>query len=174
MYKSFFTDLAKKENGKFLYKDESLAYINGVRSPNVNYRVDFDYLGCHFTVINRTGTAYVGMIKCEISPNLNPIEFEINNITHFENLFRRKKSRLRIKSDNLDISNFLKNNEEFIELERIAARDKFSPVIVCENKGNWKIMSKYHLEFDNWIEPVEPTIALFKSLINKFDMGSRE
>ena len=135
MYKAYFKNLAEKENGKFFFKDDNIAFGNGVRSPNVTYRVEFDYEDNHFTIINRTGTAYVATISCELSKTLQPIEFEINNITHFTNLFLRKKSRLKIKADNQNIKYFITKNLNYQLLEKIANRDKFSPVITCKKNS---------------------------------------
>ena len=168
MYKAFFKNLAEKENGKFFFKDENIAFLDGVRSPNVTYRVEFDYDNNHFTIINRTGTAYVATISCELPKTIQPIEFEIINITHFRNMFLRKKSRLRIKSDNQNIEYFLTQNENYKHLEKIADRDKFSPIITCEKDNGWKIVAKYHLEFDNWIEPIQSILAMYKDLIAEF------
>ncbi len=168
MYKAFFKNLAEKENGKFFYKDENIAFLDGVRSPNVIFRVEFDYEDNHFTIINRTGTAYVATITCVLSNTIQPIEFEINNITHFQNLFLRRKSRLKIKSDNHNIEHFLTQNKSFKTLEEIADRDKFSPIITCERENKWKIITKFHLEFDVWTEPIEPILTLYKDLIAEF------
>ena len=54
-------------------------------------------------------------------------------------------------------------------LSQIAKKENFSPVITCKFDGVWKIEAKYHLEFDNWIEPIEPIIELCKNLIDEFE-----
>jgi hypothetical protein len=169
MYKSYFKNLAEKENGKFYFRDEDISIGMGVRSPNVIYKVTFDYKDNHFTIINRTGTAYVGSISCELSKSLQPIQFEINNISHIQNLFLRKKSRLKIIADNPNIKYFLTENENLESLSKIADKEKFSPIITCELDKKWQIITKYHLEFDNWTEVVEPIIGLYKNLIDEFE-----
>ena len=169
MYRKFFKNLAEKENGKFYFKDEDISIGMGARSPNVFYKITFDYKNNPFTIINRTGTAYVGTISCELNKILQPIEFEINNTSHFQNLFLRKKSRLKIKSENSNIKYFLTKNNSLNILNQIAKKDDFSPIITCEFDETWRIVNKYHLEFDNWIEPIEPTIELFKNLIDEFE-----
>ena len=60
-------------------------------------------------------------------------------------------------------------NGNFEALGKIADRDKFSPNITCHNNDGWKLVAKYHLEFDDWTEPVEPMVALFKDLIAEFE-----
>ncbi|MEJ6791533.1 MAG: hypothetical protein QNK89_02020 [Lacinutrix sp.] len=42
-------------------------------------------------------------------------------------------------------------------------------MITCENNNGWKIVSKYHLELDNWTQVIEPTIAFCKNLIDEFE-----
>jgi len=169
MYKSFFRRLADKEDGKFYYGEGNIAYHDGSRSPNVTFKVKFDYKDNHFIIINRTGTAYVAEITCILSKTIQPIEFEINNISHLKNLFLRKRNRLYIKSKNLNIKHFIEKNENYELLNRIADKDKFSPLVKCELEKKWDITAIYHLEFDNWTEPIEPMIALFKDIIDEFE-----
>jgi len=169
MYKTYFKNLAEKENGNFYFKDDNLVFGDGVRSPNVTYIVKFDHGDNHFTVINRTGTAYVATISCKLSKSIQPIEFEINNISHFNNLFLRRKKLLEINTKNQNIKYFLTHNDNFESLERIAGNNKFSPIITCIKDKEWSIIAKYHLEFDNWTEPIEPIIKLFKDLIAEFE-----
>jgi len=169
MYKEFFKQLAEKENGKFYFKDENIAFGNGTRSPNITYAVEFGFKGNHFLIYNRTGTAYVANIICKLSKLIQPIEFKINNISHFHNLFVRRKSRLRVIADNQNIKHFLLQNENFKSLQKIADLKKFSPFIFCRLDNEWIINCEYHLEFDDWTEPVELIIALYKDCINQFE-----
>ena len=169
MYKEFFKKLAEKENGKFYFKDENISIGMGVRSPNVLYKITFDYKNNSFTIINQIGNANVGTVCCEMNKTLQPIEFEINNISHLQNLLLRKKGRLKIKSDNSNIKYFLTKSDSLNILSQIAKKENFSPIITCAFDENWRIVTEYHLEFDNWIEPIEPTIELYKNLIDEFE-----
>ncbi len=169
MKKEFFRKLAEKENGKFYFHDENIALPNGVRSPNVTFKVLFDYKANKFEIENRTGTAYVGIINCKLTPTLQPIEFNIETISHLKNLILRKESRFRIKSDNKNIVYFLTKNDSLKDLSKVANKENFSPLMTCEKKDNWNITTKYHLEFDNWTDVVEPIIELYKNLIDEFE-----
>jgi len=169
MYKAFFKELAEREYGKFYYHDKDLGIGGGVRSPNVIFKTTFNYKDNEFTIINQTGTAYVGTISCELSKTIQPIAFEISTISHFKNLFLRKDSRLKLTTNNSNLKYFLSNNDSMKVLSRIADKENFSPLITCELNDSWNIISKYHLEFDNWIDVIEPTIKLYKSLIDEFD-----
>ncbi|MEJ6791534.1 MAG: hypothetical protein QNK89_02025 [Lacinutrix sp.] len=75
MYREVFDTIAKNENGKFNFKDKDISIGGGVRSPNVTYKLAFKYKENKFTIINRTGTAYVGTITCELSKTIQPIYF---------------------------------------------------------------------------------------------------
>ncbi len=169
MFKKFFKNVAEKENGTFYFKDESIHIGAGVRSPNVLYLVKFKYRDNEISVMNRTGTAFIGEIECKLSPTLQPIEFELTSISHIINLFFRKKSRFRIKSNNENIKYFLNNNVALKTLNEIAQRESFSPYIVCDLNGNKRITTEYNLEFDDWTLVVEPIIELYKNLIDEFE-----
>ncbi|WP_298321387.1 hypothetical protein [uncultured Aquimarina sp.] len=169
MYKKLFKELAEKENGKFYYQDNDIAIGGGVRSPNVIFKIKFKYKDNEFTIINRTGTAYVGTISCELSKDLQPIEFELNTISHLKNLFLRKKSRFKINTHNRNLKDFLSKNSSLKLLSKIADKEDFSPIITCQNDCSWEITTKYHLEFDNWTQVLEPIIELYKELIDEFE-----
>lgn len=169
MYKEYFKNLAVKENGKFYFKEEEISIGMGVRSPNVLYKINFDYNNNPFTIQCQTGTAYVGTVSCDLNNALQPIEFEINNYSHLQNLFLRKQSRLKIISNNSNLKYFFSKNDSLKILSQIATKENFSPIITCEFDRKWRLYTRYHLEFDNWVQPIEPMIALFKSLIDRFE-----
>ncbi|WP_290701839.1 hypothetical protein [Lacinutrix sp.] len=172
MNKSFFKELTKKENGKFDFHDKDIGLGGGVRSPNVIYKVEFKYKENEFTIINRTGTAYVGNINCKLSKTIQPIEFELNTISHLKNLFLRKKSRFKIITDNKNLDSFLRKNNALKLLIKIANKENFSPLIRCKKDELWSISSEYHLEFDNWTQVIEPIIEFYKNLIDEFEKNS--
>lgn len=84
------------------------------------------------------------------------------------NLFLRKKSRFKIKSKNNNISFFLDQNAALQSLSNIAKKHNYSPWIIYDTDTP-KIVTKYHLEFDDWTQVIEPTIALYKDLIDEFE-----
>lgn len=165
----FFKKIAENENGNLYYHDEDISIGGGVRSPNVIFTLKFEYKSNVFTIINQTGTKYVGSVSCKLSENLQPIPFEIDSISHFKNLFLRKKSRLQLISKNKNILYFLKYNNAFKSLSKIANKEDFSPYITCSGNNSWNIVCKYHLEFDNWTQVIEPLIELYKNLIDEFE-----
>ncbi len=170
MFKTFFKGLAEKENGDFYFKDKDVSLGLGVRSPNVTYVVKFEYKGCEFSVMNSTGRSYEGNITCKLPSSFQIIPFEITNISHLKNLFLRKKNRLKIQSVNKNIAYFLEKSKDLKDLNVLALKDNYSPWIVSDVELR-TIVCKYHLEFNDWTDVVEPTIALYKSLIDEFEKG---
>ena len=168
MKKTFFTEFAEKVGGKFYFQDSDLKVGGGVRSPKVIYLVKFTYKDCEFSVLNTTGTSYEGNITCKLASGLQSIPFEITTISHLANLFRRKKSRFQIKSENENISYFLNQNQTIKKLSAIAHKHNYSPWFFCDTNEK-KLVTKYHLEFDDWTQVIEPTIQLYKDLIDEFE-----
>lgn len=168
MHKAIFKAIAEKENGKFYVQDSDISLGGGVRSPNVIYLIKFDYKDCAFTILNTTGTSYQANITCNLSKSLQVIAFEITSISHLSNLFLRKKSRFNVKSDNENIIYFLKQNKAIKKLSAIAQAHNFSPWMTCDTEAK-SIVSKYHLEFDDWTQVIAPTIALYKNVIDEFE-----
>lgn len=168
MYRDFFKSLAREKKGKFYFKDEDISIGMGVRSPNVTYKVTYKYKGNGISIMNRTGTAYVGVISCNLTSTLRPSKFEITNTSHFQNLFLRNKSRLKITAENSNLYHFIANNTALTQLDKIAAQHNFSPIITCTLCNVWMLEAKYHLEFDNWTAPVQPIVELFENLIDEF------
>jgi len=140
-----------------------------MHSPNVIFLVKFKYKDNEISILNQTGTSFVGNINCKLNKTLQPIAFEISSISHITNLFRRRKSRFKIKTENENIKYFLEQSSSLNQLSKIAEKENFSPLITCELNDFWSIESNYHLEFDNWTQVVEPTIKLYKALIDEFE-----
>lgn len=169
MYKTAFRELATRENGTFFFQDKDISIGDGVRNPRIVFKVVFEYKGNHFTVLNITGTSYSGNITCKLSKSLQPISFTVDNISHLQNLFLRRKSRLKIKTENKNLKLFLSKNKNFQTLIEIANKDNFCPYIFCKQASYWSIVTEYHLELDNWLEVLDPLINLYKDLIDEFE-----
>jgi len=170
MRKSIFRKLADKYDGKFYFQDENYPMSDGSYTPNVIYLVKFTYKNCEVSVLNTTGKSYEANITCKLPNDIQVIPFEITPISHFKNLFLRRKKLLTVKTKNENISYFLEKNNALIMLNKLALKDNYSPWIVCSKKTN-SIVTKYHLEFDNWTEALEPTVQLYIDLIDEFEKG---
>jgi hypothetical protein len=169
MKTTFFKELARKEQGTFYFQDKDISLGMGVRSPHVVYRVEFVYKKHEFIVENITGTAFVATITCRFATTLRPIEFSVQPISHLKNLFLRKNNRLTVNTENQNLQFFIENNSSFKKLNGIACEHNFSPAIDCDADPVSQIVTKYHLEFDDWTDPVEVLIQLYKDLIDEFE-----
>ncbi|MGB2684306.1 MAG: hypothetical protein WBC43_04745, partial [Olleya sp.] len=92
----------------------------------------------------------------------------VNTTSHLKNLFLHKKSRLNVTTEHSNLKYFLSKNNALNILSEIANKEKFDPNITCQYDNVWIIETNYHLEFDNWTDPIEPIIELYKNLINHF------
>ena len=174
MIKTFFKELAKKEGGTFSYSDEDISIGMGVRSPSVIYQIKFDYKGNEIFIDNRTGTNYVGAIICKISPELRHVKFSLESRSPLSLLFSRKKDQFKIYCENQNFYNFLKNDSSLNKIGVIAQKTKFHPEINCDGKPrNIKIVTKYHLEFEDWTQVLEPIIRFYKNVIDKFETNDK-
>ncbi len=89
MIKSYFEELAAKENGVFQYKDTTVGLGDGSRSPVVTFLLKFTYKEVDVIIKNETGTAYYGTIIAKINGAKKSMNFEIETISHFKKHFYR-------------------------------------------------------------------------------------
>lgn len=129
MYKELFKQIAKKEDGKFFYKDYTGLSSNGVAYPYVLFLIKIKYKNHEIIIDNRTGTSFVGTAILKLDSATKPVNFEISTISHFVNLFLRKKNQFSIKSNNRNIKHFLKSNSAYNQLCEIGEKTNFNPVI---------------------------------------------
>ena len=171
MIKTYFKEIAERENGKFYFKDENVViHITGARTPNVIFQIKFKYKGNKIVIKNRTGTNYIGSIICDFTSHLQIVEFKINSRSHLSNLFTRKKSRFIILCENKNFVHFLNTNMAFKKLSEIANKTNFTPEVDCIKKDkSGKITTNYHLEFDDWTQVIEPMIDFYKNIIDEFE-----
>lgn len=140
----------------------------GVRSPHAAFRLTFNYKSNKFFIENRLGTNFVAEIRCVLDSSCHPEEFELYTITHFKNIFLRRKNRISIQTKSNDLEAFIQNNCHFQELSEIAKADRFDPQIRLEKATPSKIIALYHLELDDYRTPLKPMIGLIKDLIDRF------
>lgn len=170
MIQTFFKKLAEKEGGTFSYEDAKTQALDGVSRPYVTFRLQFQYKQHHFTIVNTTGTQFVAHMLCKLDKSIRPVDFELSAISHFKNLFLRRKQRLKVSSQNKNLLYFLEQNAALQALRSFGKKESFSPHMVCSSQA-YTIETKYHLEFDDWTGVLEPLIQLHKDLIDEFEKG---
>jgi len=168
MIKDFFIKLESKENGKYIFKAETLYTGKGTRGEEDTHFLTLKYKGCQIKVIYKLGVSNVGLITCdsiEAKDQLAIKPFEIYSISHLFNLFLRKNNRLAVRSKDLKLKRSILNSKEFIELCKISKALNFSPIIYNKAESE-KIVAEYFLEFKDNILVIEPIIAFYKCLID--------
>ncbi|OAB81558.1 hypothetical protein [Cochleicola gelatinilyticus] len=169
MFKKEFKRIASLENGTFYYHDKNIAVGGGVRSPRIIYLLMVDYKGYTIKIKNETGFSYHGIITCEMKTNGKPLEFELTTRSNFSSLFRRNKERFQINARHLNVEAFLKQSDILKELEQVARKDLFEPTITGVYDGSiFRLTTKYHLQFSDWTQVLEPFISFYKQWIDKY------
>ncbi|MDC8005261.1 hypothetical protein POV27_14460 [Aureisphaera galaxeae] len=170
MIKKEFRRIAEKEGGKFYFQEGNHFLSNGSHSPDLSFLIKLPHKEDEIKVLNQTGTAFVGTIVGKLPTHIRPIDFELNSISNLANLFLRKKSRFRISSKNENIKHFLHHNESLKQLSQIANETAFTPQIsIVRKDGVNQIVTKYHLEFEDWTQVIEPLIAFYRNLMDEFE-----
>lgn len=169
MIKTEFRRIAEKHSGRFQYKDKDTATYQGVYSPNVFFKITCPYNNSEIKIINNTGYHYSGTISSKFKTVLHSLELNLTTRTHFSRVFSKSKSPFKIKVKNLNLKAFLEQSKSFEELEHIAATTKFEPFISGLYKdGLFVLNTKYHLQFQDWQQVLEPLIMFYKEFIDEF------
>ena len=169
MIDDIFKHIADKEQGEFLVYKDVVAIENAASGPYEVFQITFQYKDSEIIIDNRVGTTAYGIITCNLSSHISPVAFEIDTISHFKNLFFRKKSRFKVSSENENFKYFLKN-KALDPLNTIAKKLDFSPYIYSEKvDGIHKIVMEYHLQFPDWPNALEPIIEFYKNCIDELE-----
>lgn len=174
-YISKFKEIATKENGKFHFIDEGMAIGFGVRSPQATFQLQIPYKDYIIYTSNKVGTQYIGKFICKLPISLKALEFEIKTKTHLSTLFSlNKKKRFKIFTKNQSLYDFLVNNKSLDTLNSVAKTDIFEPMIRGEMINfSYDLKVTYHLEFDNWVQVLNPLIIFYKEVIDFIDSKNR-
>ena len=169
MIKSEFKRIADKENGKLSYKDQDISIGGGVRSPKVIYLLKIDHKGNEITILNETGTSFVAKVMCQFSVSEKTLDFELDTRSHLSTLFSRKKNRFKITGKNPNLDLFFYHNDALRKLNDIAGATCFEPHITGKyNNKSYELATKYHLQFEDWTQVLEPLIDFHKTFIDEF------
>ncbi|CAM1346412.1 hypothetical protein [Tenacibaculum crassostreae] len=147
-------------------KKEKVYFLDGHREPFETYKIKLSYKNCDIIMTNTTGVQASGNITCHLSNNAKLIEFEIDSISHFMNLFLRKNSRFKVKCKNKNFNFYLKN-KALKELSELSKKTAFDPYIFSKKQGDKNlIITEYHLAFENSPYAIEPLLKFYKSVID--------
>lgn len=167
-YINRFKEIAAKEQGTFYFSDEGLLVGWGVRSPQATFQLEVPYKGHVIYISNKVGNQFTGKCICKLPLGLKAPDFTIKTKSHLSTLFSfNKKNRFKIDSKHKKLITYLKKNDSIKVLNQVAKNDIFEPTIYGKNtKTDYQLIIKYHLEFDNWTQVLQPIITFKKELID--------
>ena len=172
MYLTRLKKIAEIENASFVYNDKNIAIGGGVSSPKVQYQLKIPYNDNTIIIYHETGTAYFATLFCKFKTKQTSLDFTLSTKSHFMRLFSKKKPSFKIQTENINITRFLNNSNTIKELSVIADQRNFTPYIVGKYANDSYTLSiKYHLEFDDWTDPVSPFIQFYKDFIDSYALG---
>lgn len=169
MIKSEFIRIAKKEGGKLSYVDKDISIGGGVKSPNLIYALRIGHNNYEINIVNQTGTNYVAYINARFHVTKQSLDFDLTTKTHLSTLFSKTKERFKVKSNNSNIATFIRNDIGLNQLNTLANDTSFAPSINGSyDEGCYVLKSKYHLQFSDWTQVIEPFIQFYRSFIDEF------
>ncbi len=173
-YINKFKEIVIKENGTFYFSDNDIDIGDGVNSPRVIFYLKIPYKNYEISIINETGTAYVGTYFCSLPLALKAPDFTIETRSHLSTLFsRNKKKRFKITTEHTKLNEFLNKNSSLTMLNTIAKDTIFEPYFYGKkSKTDYQFKIEYHLQFDNWTQVLEPLIAFNKEMIDALESRS--
>ena len=99
---------------------------------------------------------------CVLSSYIRPINFEIESISPFINLFLRRKSRFKVKCENKNFKYFLENRGLLVFSKEMKTKN-FAPIIFSKNESSSnRIVMEFHLAFDNWVEIFDKVVFILQ------------
>ncbi|CAL2101955.1 conserved protein of unknown function [Tenacibaculum sp. 190130A14a] len=161
--------IAQGLRGELNIKKEKYSYFDGSREPFETYTLKLKHKNNLIVVRNTIGAQASGQVVCSLNPDIKFIDFEIDTIHHFINLFLRKQSRFKVKSTNSNFKLFLQENA-LKELEPLSTQVAFDPYIFSSKKSYEKlIITKYHLAFENSPSAIIPLFKFYQKVIDYLD-----
>lgn len=169
MVKGEFKRIAEKEGGKLSYQDKDISIGGGVKSPKLVFLLKINHKGHDISIVNETGTSFVAKITCHLPVSKTSLNFDLTTKSHLSTLFSRTKNRFKIDSNNSNLDAFIKNDLALKQLNALANETTFAPSISGNyNEDSYTLVTKYHLQFSDWTQVIEPLIAFYRAFIDEF------
>lgn len=165
--KALYENISNKiENSTFSYSDYKVDGDGFSILPISIYSLVVDYKGSAICVENELGNHNIGKVELLLEGKRLP-EFRITNTNHFVNIFLRRKIILKVECKNNLFKKFLEQKLTETGLEKLAKDNLFEPEIFnLFERNKMKIVTKYHLQFEDKTGVIKPLISFYKSLID--------
>ena len=173
MIESKLTQIASELNGKYTIEDYKISFTDGSRSPETYHKVKYQYSESDIFILIQTGFTETARVITTLSTYTRPIEFEIDCVSPFENLFLRRKTRFKVKCENLNFKHFLENKALPI-FDNIMETENFNPRIFTQNdEMKNQIVLEFHLGFPKWTEIFDEINDFLKLIIDELNSDNR-
>ena len=173
MIESKLEKIASDENGKYTIEDYKTSFTDGSRSPETYHIVTFEYRESEIRIVVQNGFIETARVIVTLSTYTRPIEFEIDCISPFENLFLRRKTRFKVKCKNKNFKHFLENKALSI-FDNVMESENYNPRFYTqvENSNN-QIVIEFHLGFENWTDIFNEITTFLKLIIDELNSDNR-
>ncbi|MDO5971375.1 hypothetical protein Q4Q35_16330 [Flavivirga aquimarina] len=173
MIESKLKQIASELNGEYTIEDYKMIFTDGSRSPETYHIVKYEYAESEILILIQTGFTETARVITTLSTYTRPIEFEIDCVSPFENLFLRRKTRFKVKCKNQNFKFFLEN-EALMTFDNIMETENFNPRIFMQNnESNDQIVMEFHLGFPKWTEIFDEINLFLKSIIDELNSDNR-
>ena len=173
MIESKLEKLASDWNGKYTIEYYKKSFTDGSRSPETYHKVKYKYSESEIFILVQTGFTETARVITTLSTYTRPLEFEIDCVSPFENLFLRRKSRFKVKCTNQNFKHFLENKSLPI-FDKIMETENFNPRIFTQNDElNNLIVLEFHLAFPKWCEIFHEINQFLKAIIGELNSDNR-
>lgn len=163
--KTLFEKIARERNGEFKLIEERF---------QTKYQLRMEHLGQTILFQNNLGLEETGWVICKLETQSKISKFKIDEKFLLTQIIRSKADYLYFKSKDMDLKHFVKESEAFKALNIQARADAFQPIIRAKNMdGHFKIETRYHLDFLNRRDVIEPLIDFYESVIEYFDSRNK-
>ena len=167
MIETYLQNIATSEKGNYIVEQIKVALPNGSKRRQSNHKLQFKYNSSVIEILIQIGLGDSVKIVTTIPHSTQLVDFEIECISPFENLFMRRKSRFKVKSKNKTFKYFLENNALEV-FDKIMESQNFDPRIFTQNQQSHnEIVFEFHIAFENWIYTIEDIIKFLKMVLDE-------
>ncbi len=173
MIESKLEKIASELNGEYTIEDYKISFTDGSRSPETYHKVKYKYTESEIFILIQTGFTETARVITTLSTYTRPLEFEIDCVSPFENLFLRRKTRFKVKCENQNFKNFLENKALPI-FDNIMETENFNPLIFTQNdEMKNQIVLEFHLGFPKWTEIFDEITNFLNLIIDELNSDNR-
>ena len=172
MIESQLKRIASELGGEYSIQYYKISFTDGSRNPETHHKIDYKYSESEISILVQTGFTETARVVATLAANTVPIEFEINSISPFENLFLRRKTRFKIKCKKQNFKYFLESKALLI-FDHTMKTKNFNPRIFTQvNEFKNQIIFEFHLGFPEWYNAFEEINQCLKSIIDALNANN--